>query len=93
MPKVLIAPMTLAGLETSFLETLRKDGFEPVYPPDGRSDDRSARNPCACRRTVRVLHCLQSTARQVLRSQGIAAHFPVVPDRSSNRERHMTMLR
>ena len=32
MPKVLIAPMTLAGLETSFLETLRKDGFEPLYP-------------------------------------------------------------
>jgi phosphoglycerate dehydrogenase-like enzyme len=32
MPKVLIAPMTLAGLETSFLETLRKDGLETVYP-------------------------------------------------------------
>jgi phosphoglycerate dehydrogenase-like enzyme len=32
MPKVLIAPMTLANLEAPFLEVLRKDGFEPVYP-------------------------------------------------------------
>src|SRR5438876_6608746 len=32
MLKVLIAPMTLAELEGPFLEILRKDGFEPVYP-------------------------------------------------------------
>jgi D-3-phosphoglycerate dehydrogenase / 2-oxoglutarate reductase len=32
MPKVLIAPMALADLEGPFLDTLRKDGFEPIYP-------------------------------------------------------------
>jgi phosphoglycerate dehydrogenase-like enzyme len=32
MPKVLIAPMQLAGLDGPFLDILRKDGFEPVYP-------------------------------------------------------------
>jgi D-3-phosphoglycerate dehydrogenase / 2-oxoglutarate reductase len=33
MPKVLIAPMTLAGLEGAFVQTLRAAGFELVYPP------------------------------------------------------------
>jgi phosphoglycerate dehydrogenase-like enzyme len=33
MPKVLIAPMTLAGLDGAFLQTLRAAGFELVYPP------------------------------------------------------------
>src|SRR5437763_10558083 len=33
MPKVLIAPMTLAGLEGEFLRVLRDAGFELVYPP------------------------------------------------------------
>jgi D-3-phosphoglycerate dehydrogenase len=32
MPKVLIAPMTLAGLDGPFLQTLRSAGFELVYP-------------------------------------------------------------
>jgi phosphoglycerate dehydrogenase-like enzyme len=32
MPKVLIAPMTLAGLQGPFLQALREAGFEPVYP-------------------------------------------------------------
>src|SRR5260370_18242440 len=32
MPKVLIAPMTLAGLDSPFVETLRSAGFELVYP-------------------------------------------------------------
>jgi phosphoglycerate dehydrogenase-like enzyme len=36
MPKVLIAPMTLAGLETSFVKVLREGGFELVYPGVGR---------------------------------------------------------
>ena len=31
MPKVLIAPTALAGLQTSFADTLRKAGFELVY--------------------------------------------------------------
>jgi D-3-phosphoglycerate dehydrogenase / 2-oxoglutarate reductase len=33
MPKVLIAPMTLAGLDGRFLQTLRVGGFELAYPP------------------------------------------------------------
>jgi phosphoglycerate dehydrogenase-like enzyme len=33
MPKVLIAPMTLAGAEGPFLQVLRDAGFEIVYPP------------------------------------------------------------
>ena len=33
MPKVLIAPMTLAGLQGKFLEVLGQAGFEIVYPP------------------------------------------------------------
>jgi D-3-phosphoglycerate dehydrogenase / 2-oxoglutarate reductase len=32
MPKILIAPMALSGLEGRFLDILRKDGFEPIYP-------------------------------------------------------------
>ncbi len=32
MDKVLIAPMTLAGLEGAFLQTLREAGFDLVYP-------------------------------------------------------------
>jgi len=32
MPKVLIGPATLAGLEGAFLELLRSAGFEAVYP-------------------------------------------------------------
>jgi phosphoglycerate dehydrogenase-like enzyme len=32
MPKVLIAPMTLAGLDGPFLHTLRAAGFDLVYP-------------------------------------------------------------
>src|SRR5262245_15054766 len=35
MPKVLIAPMTLAGLEGEFLRVLREAGFELVYPTTG----------------------------------------------------------
>ena len=31
MTKVLIAPMTLAGHQGTFLDILRKDGFEPVF--------------------------------------------------------------
>jgi phosphoglycerate dehydrogenase-like enzyme len=34
MPKVLIAPQTLAGLGGPFLEVLRGAGFELVYPPE-----------------------------------------------------------
>jgi phosphoglycerate dehydrogenase-like enzyme len=33
MPKVLIAPMTLANVEASFKQTLRDAGFDLVYPP------------------------------------------------------------
>lgn len=33
MPKVLIAPMTLAGLEGKHLQVLRDAGFELVFPP------------------------------------------------------------
>ena len=33
MPKVLIAPMTLAGLDGRFLQALRQGGFELAYPP------------------------------------------------------------
>src|SRR5262249_28338386 len=36
MPRVLIAPMTLAGLDASFVEVLREGGFELVYPGIGR---------------------------------------------------------
>jgi phosphoglycerate dehydrogenase-like enzyme len=36
MPKVLIAPMTLADLDTSFVKVLREGGFELVYPRVGR---------------------------------------------------------
>lgn len=32
MPKVLITPMTLAGVQAGFLDVLRSGGFEPVYP-------------------------------------------------------------
>src|SRR6266852_6461741 len=32
MPKVLIAPMTLAGFDSPFQHTLRAAGFELVYP-------------------------------------------------------------
>jgi phosphoglycerate dehydrogenase-like enzyme len=32
MPKALIAPMTLANLDGRFLQILRQDGFEPIYP-------------------------------------------------------------
>jgi phosphoglycerate dehydrogenase-like enzyme len=32
MPKVLMAPMTLAGLQGPFLQVLREAGFELVYP-------------------------------------------------------------
>ena len=32
MPKVLIAPMTLAGFDSPFIRTLRTAGFELVYP-------------------------------------------------------------
>ncbi len=32
MPKVLIAPMTLAGIEGEFLNVLRRAGFDLVYP-------------------------------------------------------------
>src|SRR5690242_12240593 len=35
MDKVLIAPMTLAGLEGAFVEALREAGFELVYPNIG----------------------------------------------------------
>jgi D-3-phosphoglycerate dehydrogenase / 2-oxoglutarate reductase len=33
MPKVLVAPATLAGIETSFLKILVGAGFEVVFPP------------------------------------------------------------
>src|SRR5712691_7436846 len=33
MPKVLIAPMTLAKLEGQHLDVLRQAGFELVFPP------------------------------------------------------------
>src|SRR5215831_5980447 len=33
MEKVLIGPMTLAGLEGEWLRVLRGAGFEPIYPP------------------------------------------------------------
>src|SRR5205823_2856290 len=33
MPKVLIAPMTLANLESPFKTALRNAGFDLVYPP------------------------------------------------------------
>ncbi|HZT79299.1 MAG TPA: phosphoglycerate dehydrogenase [Gemmataceae bacterium] len=33
MPKVLIAPMTLAGIGGPYLDLLRQAGFEPIYPP------------------------------------------------------------
>src|SRR5439155_22216159 len=33
MPKVLIAPMTLAHLESPFKPALRDSGFDLVYPP------------------------------------------------------------
>src|SRR5260370_26697327 len=36
MPKVLIAPVTLAGLETSFVKVLREGGCELVYARIGR---------------------------------------------------------
>lgn len=36
MPKVLIAPMTLAGLNTSFVQILKDAGLELVYPNLGR---------------------------------------------------------
>ncbi|MFL5242538.1 MAG: phosphoglycerate dehydrogenase [Gemmataceae bacterium] len=36
MPRVLIAPMTLADLNTSFIKVLREGGFELVYPRVGR---------------------------------------------------------
>ena len=36
MPKVLIAPMTLAGIEGEFLTALRQAGFELVFPPIAR---------------------------------------------------------
>jgi D-3-phosphoglycerate dehydrogenase len=36
MPKILIAPMTLADLRGRFHDELRAAGFEPVYPPRPR---------------------------------------------------------
>jgi D-3-phosphoglycerate dehydrogenase len=36
MPKVLIAPMTLAGLDISFVKVLKEAGLELVYPGLGR---------------------------------------------------------
>ena len=36
MQKVLIAPMTLAGIEGAFLNVLRGAGFELVFPPHAR---------------------------------------------------------
>jgi phosphoglycerate dehydrogenase-like enzyme len=36
MPKVLVAPATLAGVEASFLKILRDGGFELVFPPAAR---------------------------------------------------------
>jgi phosphoglycerate dehydrogenase-like enzyme len=33
MPKVLVTPATLAGLDTPYLQVLRQGGFEPVFPP------------------------------------------------------------
>jgi hypothetical protein len=33
MPKVLIAPQTLAHLEAPYLDVLRQAGFEIAYPP------------------------------------------------------------
>lgn len=36
MPKVLIAPMTLAGLDAEFVRVLRNAPFELVYPPAAR---------------------------------------------------------
>jgi D-3-phosphoglycerate dehydrogenase / 2-oxoglutarate reductase len=36
MPKVLIAPATLAGLNTTYLRLLREAGFEPVFPAQAR---------------------------------------------------------
>src|SRR6516162_7120091 len=33
MPKVLIAPATLAGLQGKWLDLLREGGFEYVFPP------------------------------------------------------------
>jgi D-3-phosphoglycerate dehydrogenase / 2-oxoglutarate reductase len=36
MPKVLIAPATLAGLDTSYLRLLREAGFEAVFPAQAR---------------------------------------------------------
>src|SRR2546425_39091 len=35
MPKVLIAPMTLANVQASFQQTLRDAGFDLVYPDHG----------------------------------------------------------
>src|SRR5947209_10092502 len=32
MPKVLVTPATLAGLDTPYLQLLRQGGFEPVFP-------------------------------------------------------------
>jgi D-3-phosphoglycerate dehydrogenase len=36
MPKVLISPMTLAGLDITFVDVLKEAGFELVYPGLGR---------------------------------------------------------
>jgi phosphoglycerate dehydrogenase-like enzyme len=33
MPKVLIAPATLAGIDAPYLHSFRAAGFEPVFPP------------------------------------------------------------
>src|SRR5205814_3544385 len=36
MPKILIAPATLAGVEASYLQVLRDAGFTLVFPPLAR---------------------------------------------------------
>ena len=36
MPKVLIAPATLAGIDASYLKVLRDAGFSLVFPPSAR---------------------------------------------------------
>src|SRR5262245_25275751 len=36
MPKVLITPATLTGVDGPYLQVLREAGFEPVFPTQGR---------------------------------------------------------
>lgn len=53
MPKVLIAPMTLANLDGEFLRVLRQAGFELTFPPNARqlTEDeliQQLNGVCAC---------------------------------------------